>query len=249
MSQWFYAPLLQPGLEEFTLDEAESKHVVRVLRLGPGDSLRLVDGRGGLYDAVIREAQPRGVSLSVCNVAENYGSLSYRLHLAVAPTKQIDRYEWFLEKATEIGVHEITPLICARSERREVKIDRLEKVVVAAMKQSLKAYKPVIHAPRKFSAFLTDPVQSSLDHRRLIAHCEPGDTKPFLHRLVAPGESVTVLIGPEGDFSPAEIADALTGGYEAISLGDSRLRTETAAVAASLEVSIANRAILRNPRS
>lgn len=240
MSQLFYTPLLYPGLDTFLLDEAESKHAVRVLRLGEGDPVQLVDGRGGLYEAVIREPNPKRVVLSVLSVEENYQPLPYRLHLAVAPTKNMDRFEWFLEKATEIGIHEITPLICARSERREVKLERLSKVAVSAMKQSLKAFLPVIHGPVRFSDFLEQAEVAGKRSERLIAHCEPGD-KQYLCTAVQPGVDVIVLIGPEGDFAPEEIALAEGKGFASLSLGQSRLRTETAAVAACLEVSLLNR--------
>lgn len=258
----FYTPLLNPGMEAFLLDEAESKHAVRVLRLGVGDRVHLVDGRGGLYDAEIQDANPKRVVLRILLVQEQYRQRNHRLHIAIAPTKNMERLEWFLEKATEIGIDEITPLICDRSERREVKIERLEKVVVAAMKQSLKAYLPRINEAVRFSAFIKGmpvgaenvagatnaaiavPSQSETAPastvKRFIAHCDAGE-KAFLSASVEPGDSVVILIGPEGDFSPGEISEALDTGFTAISLGESRLRTETAALAACMEVELVNR--------
>ncbi len=262
----FYTPLLNPGMEAFLLDEAESKHAVRVLRLGVGDRVQLVDGRGGFYDAEIGDANPKRVVLRILSVQEQYRQRNHRLHIAIAPTKNMERLEWFLEKATEIGIDEITPLICDRSERREVKIERLEKVVVAAMKQSQKAYLPRINEAVRFSAFIKGmpvgavnvagaanaaiavPSQSETAQltaqastvKRFIAHCDAGE-KAFLSASVEPGDSVVILIGPEGDFSPGEISEALDTGFTAISLGESRLRTETAALAACMEVELVNR--------
>lgn len=251
----FYTPLLNPGMEAFLLDEAESKHAVRVLRLGIGDRVHLVDGTGGFYDAEISDANPKRVVLKIVAVQESYNRRNHRLHIAIAPTKNMDRLEWFLEKATEIGIDEITPLICDRSERKEVKVERLEKVVVAAMKQSLKAYLPQINPPVRFSAFLkgltageegsgsgtnsANEEQSAGAVKRFIAHCDVGE-KTFLSTSVEAGDSVMILIGPEGDFSPDEIKAALNANFQAISLGDSRLRTETAALAACMEVEFIN---------
>lgn len=234
----FYTPLIQPEMKAFLLDEAESKHAVRVLRLGMSDRVQLVDGRGGLYDAEISEANPKRVILNILAVRNNHGQRQHQLHIAIAPTKNMDRLEWFLEKATEIGIDEITPLICDRSERKEVKVERLEKVVVAAMKQSLKAYLPRINPPIRFSAFLKGT--SAGVARRFIAHCDAGE-KTFLSASVEVGDSVMILIGPEGDFSPDEIKAALNANFQAISLGDSRLRTETAALVACMEVELLNR--------
>lgn len=247
----FYTPLLNPGMPAFLLDEAESKHAVRVLRLGVGDKVHLVDGRGGFYDAQIGDANPKRVMLNILAVREQYQQRNYRLHIAIAPTKNMDRLEWFVEKATEIGIDEITPLICDRSERKEVKVERLEKVAVAAMKQSLKAYLPRINEAVRFSAFIKGmPVgtanvagaaQPASGTKRFIAHCDEGE-KAFLSASVELGDSVLILIGPEGDFSPGEIFEAVNANFTAISLGESRLRTETAALAACMEVGLLNRA-------
>ena len=250
----FYTPLLNPGMPAFLLDEAESKHAVRVLRLGVGDKVHLVDGRGGFYDAQIGDANPKRVMLNILAVREQYQQRNYRLHIAIAPTKNMDRLEWFIEKATEIGIDEITPLICDRSERKEVKVERLEKVVVAAMKQSLKAYLPRINAAIRFSAFIKQLQDKSIPSgsetltnnasiaKRFIAHCRD-DEKAFLSSMVQAGDSILILIGPEGDFSPEEISTALSANFSAISLGASRLRTETAGLAACMEVELVNRGV------
>lgn len=231
-------------MEAFLLDEAESKHAVRVLRLGVGDRVHLVDGRGGFYDAEIGDANPKRVVLRILAVQEKYQQRKHRLHIAIAPTKNMERLEWFLEKATEIGIDEITPLICDRSERREVKTERLEKVAVAAMKQSLKAYLPRINEAVRFSAFIKGmPVGAASvagGTKRFIAHCDSGE-KAFLSASVESGDSVVILIGPEGDFSPGEISEALNANFTAISLGESRLRTETAGLVACMEIALLNR--------
>ncbi len=138
--QLFYTSDIESHHTSFMLSEEESKHAIRVLRLNVGDKIHLIDGRGGLYETEILDAHPKRTTLSILSVQENFGKLPYEIHLAVAPTKNIDRIEWFLEKATEVGLSEYTPIICEHSERKEVKVERLEKVAIAAMKQSLKAY-------------------------------------------------------------------------------------------------------------
>src|SRR5690554_4051020 len=233
----FYTPLIQPEMDAFLLDEGESKHAVRVLRLAVGTEVSLVDGRGGFYAAVIQDAHPKRVVLQILSYQENHQPLPYQLHIGVAPTKNMDRLEWFVEKATEIGVTSITPLICERSERRTLKVERLEKVAIAAMKQTLKAQLPIIHPPTSFPVFL-DQVKGA--GQGFIAHCEERE-KVYINTALAPGETATVLIGPEGDFSPDEIAMALAQNFSAVSLGASRLRTETAAIAACLEIALLNR--------
>lgn len=226
-------------MDAFMLDEGESKHAVRVLRLTQGDEVRLIDGRGGYYEAEIRDAHPKRVVLQILSVQESYQPLPYQLHIAIAPTKNMERIEWFIEKATEIGISEITPLICDRSERKEIKTERLEKVAIAAMKQSLKARLPVIHQPIRFSPF-AQALSSEEVGKRFIAHCEEGP-KGWINQETAPGDTILVLIGPEGDFSPEEIALATAKGFLPISLGEARLRTETAGVAVCMEVSLLNR--------
>lgn len=236
----FYTPLIQPTMPAFLLDEAESKHAIRVLRLQVGEEVSLVDGRGGRFIAQIEDAHPKRVVLTITKFIANDGQRDYRFHLAIAPTKNMDRLEWLLEKATEIGLDEVTPIICDHSERKEVNIERLEKVMIAAMKQSLKAFLPKINPAVRLTAFLEEIRRQEKPLHYFIAHCADGE-KAFLARKLAPGHDACVLIGPEGDFSPAEIQSAQEAGCQPITLGASRLRTETAGLAACLEVSLIQR--------
>jgi len=226
----FYTPHIQGDI--FELEEQESKHAIRVLRLVRGDAVILVDGRGGWYEAEIVEDHPKRCSLQIHSYQPDHSPLPYSLHLAVAPTKNLDRYEWILEKATEIGITEITPLICARSERKQVKAERLERILVSAMKQSLKAYKPVLHPAMSLENFLKTDRQGSLG----IAHCYPFE-RLGIHELKLSG-SYTFLVGPEGDFTEEELAKVLEAGYLPFHLGDSRLRTETAALYLTTAISL-----------
>lgn len=218
----FYNPHIQGDI--FELEEQESKHAIRVLRLVRGDRVILVDGKGGWYEAVISEDHPKRCKLKIEEEKLEYQPLSYSLHLAVAPTKNMDRFEWFLEKATEIGISEITPLICKRSERKHVKHERMEKILVSAMKQSLKAYKPKLNEPMSMEAFLKIRRSGTLG----IAHCYPLERKS-IKELDYSG-AYTFLVGPEGDFAEEEVAEALKAAYVPFHLGSSRLRTETAAL-------------------
>lgn len=222
----------QPDINDHTieLNEMESKHAVRVLRLRKGDPVQLVDGRGGWYEAVIEEDHPKRCRLLITSHTPEYQPLPYHLHLAVSPTKSMDRFEWFLEKATEIGISEITPLICHRTERAHLNTGRLERVVVSAMKQSLRAYKPILNKPVGISAFLSGKGEGV----RGIAHCIPEGEDGFQNRInildLPQTKSYTLLVGPEGDFTDEEVQLALNAGYLPFHLGKSRLRTETAAV-------------------
>ncbi len=232
----FFTPLIQPDMQAFLLDEDESKHAVRVLRLQVGEEVVLVDGRGGWFRAKIEDAHPKRVILSIVAYEPDFDRRGYYFHLAIAPTKNMDRIEWLLEKATEVGLDEVSFLLCDRSERKDVNIARLERVMVAAMKQSLKATLPKINAVTKFSSFVDQPRQE----QGFIAHCEPGD-KVFLSERLGAGQGACVLIGPEGDFSPEEIALAESAGFQPLSLGKSRLRTETAGLIACMEAAIIQR--------
>lgn len=226
----FYHPHIQGDVIE--LDEQESKHAIRVLRLSRGDGVTLVDGRGGWYEARIIEDHPKRCKLQIESYIPEYLPQSYSLHLAVAPTKNTDRFEWFIEKATEIGISEITPLICARSERKEVKPERLEKIIISAMKQSLKAFKPVLHDPIDMESFLQVRRSGTLG----IAHCYPSERRG-VKELESSGD-YTLMVGPEGDFTEEEIALAMEAGYLPFHLGDSRLRTETAALFITAAISL-----------
>jgi 16S rRNA (uracil1498-N3)-methyltransferase len=234
--QLFYTPDINPTTFHYFLNEEESKHCVRVLRLERGNEVLLIDGRGGFYSAEIQDANPKKTLLQITSVIEGYNKRNHSLHIAIAPTKNIERLEWFLEKATEIGIDEVSFIICQRSERKEVKIDRLKKIVTSAIKQSIKAYHPILNEQISFSKF----IGQQFDGQKFIAHCDMGDKIDLKSDLVANGRYL-VLIGPEGDFSPAEIDGALHSGFKAITLGESRLRTETAALEACFEVNFLNR--------
>ncbi len=231
--QLFYLPDISGA--EVTLDETESKHAVRVLRLSNGTQVEIIDGKGGFYVAEITDANPRKCKLSVLESTQNFGKKDFHLHIAIAPTKSIDRFEWFLEKATEIGIDEITPLLTEHSERKNIKPDRLEKILVSAMKQSLKAYLPKLNELTRFSEF----VANAKTENRYIAHCYEGE-KPHLKNSLEKGKDILILIGPEGDFSVDEVEAAGKNGFQEISLGAARLRTETAGVVACHICNLAN---------
>ena len=232
----FYTPDIQPTHPQYFLSEEESKHAIRVLRLNVGDEVQLIDGRGGLYAAEIKDAHPKRTILQINSVKLEFNKRNHYLHIAIAPTKNIERLEWFLEKATEIGIDEISLIICQRSERKEAKTDRLNKIITAAIKQSIKAYHPILNEPESLAKLMT----REFDGQKFIAHCEVGD-KLNLKQAIIPGGKYLILIGPEGDFTPKEIEDALSNGFKAITLGESRLRTETAALEACFEANFLNR--------
>ena len=230
-----FAPDLTPAAATYQLSEEESKHAVRVLRLNEGDAIDLLDGRGGLYTATVAAANPKRCQLRITH-HETVPPRPYFTHVAVAPTKNLDRMEWFVEKAVEIGVERISFLRCARSERRELKLERLEKIAISALKQSGQAWLPQLDELVDFSAF----VDGIISETAFIAHLEAGE-RTDLAQVVAAQPSCCVLIGPEGDFTPAEIALALSKGLRPVTLGTSRLRTETAALAAVFTAHISRR--------
>jgi len=229
----FYTPDISGKF--YTLEESESKHCVKVLRKSAGDRLVLVDGKGGWYEASITDPNPRKCSVEVIREIQLFEKRGYSLHLAVAPTKNIERFEWMIEKATEIGVDEITPLLCEHSERKQVNIERLQKVIIAAMKQSLKAYLPRLNNLTNFETFLSNDFEAI----KFIAHCDEGNKK-HLFKQIKPKEKILVLVGPEGDFSPDEIKMARESGFLEVSLGNSRLRTETAGIVVCEVVNLVN---------
>lgn len=231
----FYTPDITAN--EYLLNEEESRHCMKVLRLVTGDVVHLIDGVGGLYEAEIINESKRNVTLKVLKTTREYQKRNHRLHIAVAPTKNIDRLEWFLEKATEIGIDEITPLICDRSERKIVKEDRLNKVITSAVKQSLQAYHPLLNEAISFKEF----IQEHTADYKMIAHCIDGEPRNYIGQITEKGKSYLILIGPEGDFSPNEIELALQNDFKPLTLGNTRLRTETAALAACFEVNYLNR--------
>jgi len=219
---------------QVTLGNEESFHCIKVLRMKVGETLNLTDGNGNLYEGHILAQDIKNCPVMLTNVTTDYGKRPFRLHLAVAPTKNIARFEWFLEKATEIGVDEITPLICEHSERVQIRIDRLQKIILSAAKQSLKTYLPIIHEPVKFNDFI------KLNHpdSRFVAYVE--EHQPLQLKSAYQNGDCTVLIGPEGDFSKKEMEKAFLQGFKPVSLGPSRLRTETAAIVACHIINIVN---------
>ncbi|MCX6250492.1 MAG: 16S rRNA (uracil(1498)-N(3))-methyltransferase [Bacteroidetes bacterium] len=229
----FFAPSLQGNL--FTLNEEESKHCIRVLRLKKGDLLHLTDGNGNLFETTIVDDNTKRCSVEIISVQKEYLKRDFYLHIAIAPTKNMGRFEWFLEKATEIGVDEITPLFCHYSERTYMKASRLEKILISAMKQSLKTYLPKLHDPVSFSDFIHQPFNG----QKYIAYCDPSENR-LLKDLYSKGENALILIGPEGDFSNEEVAEAKNTGFIPISLGKSRLRTETAGIVACNTINFVN---------
>ena len=233
--QLFYAP--QITLPEYTLAEEESKHAIKVLRLSVGDTLHITDGRGTLHLCQVVSDSAKHCTVRVLESQHEFEKRNYTLTMAVAPTKNIDRYEWFLEKATESGVDNFVALESEHSERRIIKPERELKVITAAVKQSLKAYHPTLEDMTDFKKFVT----RDFDGRKFIAHCgEAIKGKSYLASTLAAGENAVILIGPEGDFSPEEVRLAVENGFEEITLGTQRFRTETAAVMAVAMVAIKN---------
>ena len=234
--QLFYNPEITEASKDIVFNKEESRHIFKVLRKKEGDILNLTNGKGFFFKVALTYASPKQCIAKVINL-EKQEPLPYYLHLAVAPTKLNDRYEWFLEKVTEIGVSEITPIICDHSERKVIKLERFEKKIQSALKQSLKAYLPVLNPAITLKEFLK--LQDSDKSQKLIAHCEETE-KQSLKSSIEPNKSITILIGPEGDFSPVEIDLALESKFIPVSLGESRLRTETAAIVACHSVSFVN---------
>ncbi|WP_299522212.1 16S rRNA (uracil(1498)-N(3))-methyltransferase [Winogradskyella sp.] len=222
--QLFYNPNISEHSEEFDFDKDESRHIVKVLRKKVGDNIHITNGQGWLFEAQLTLADIKHCTVAIVSKTLQ-PKRNYNLHLAVAPTKMNDRYEWFLEKATEIGIDEITPIICDNSERKVVKLERFEKIIQSAMKQSLQCYLPKLHQPITFKDFINQDIAS----QKFIAHCEDTGRKSLKSELVST-KNITILIGPEGDFSRNEISLALKDNFIPVTLGDTRLRTETAAI-------------------
>lgn len=234
MQLYFITPVFSSVPCQVTLGSEESLHCIKVLRMRIGETLHLTDGSGNLYEGQIMAQDIKSCPVMLTSVIAEYGKRPFSLHLAVAPTKNIARFEWFLEKATEIGVDEITPLICEHSERVQLRIDRLQKIILAAAKQSIKTYLPILHEPRKFDDF----IRLNLPAARFVAYVE--EHQPLHLKTAYQQGDCIVLIGPEGDFSRKEMDAAFRQGFNPVSLGPSRLRTETAAVVACHIINIAN---------
>jgi len=229
----FYTPVINSLTH--VLSEEESKHCIRVLRLKEGDTIQLIDGIGGFYSAKIIGTNPKKCEVEITETKKEYGKRTHYLHMAVAPTKNIERFEWFIEKVTEIGIDEITPIKCKHSERTIVKEERLNKVVVSAMKQSVKAYLPKINEMISFEKF----IEKDFSGQKFIAHCFD-QPKQSLKIGYQKNKNALILIGPEGDFSKTEVSLALKNNFREISLGKSRLRTETAAIVACHTINLLN---------
>jgi len=225
--QLFY---LENPKNEIILSAEESKHATKVLRKKEGDILNFTDGKGGFYKAKITIADTRKSRLQVVSTEQKEKQHNYHLHIAIAPTKNMDRFEWFLEKATEIGIDEITPIICSRSERKVIKTERGNRILLSAMKQSLKFHLPKLNEAINLKEFL----KQDFEGNKYIAHCQQGEKIEL--RAKEKVKKTTVLIGPEGDFSASEIEIALQNQFKSVSLGTSRLRTETAGLVTVLTI-------------
>ncbi|MEO6884131.1 MAG: 16S rRNA (uracil(1498)-N(3))-methyltransferase [Bacteroidia bacterium] len=231
----FYTPDISS--DQYTLSEAESKHCIRILRMNIGDTMHLTDGKGSFYKAEITDASPKKCVVKIIEKKTEEKRADFKLHIAVAPTKNMDRFEWFLEKATEIGIDEITPIISKNSERTVLKTERCNTIITSAVKQSLTPWHPKLNEVENFSTFIKKT--TSFSGQKLMAHCAEASKKYFFEACKTK-ENTLVLIGPEGDFTADEINTALQNGWQAVSLGKSRLRTETAALVACHTVNLKN---------
>jgi 16S rRNA (uracil1498-N3)-methyltransferase len=221
--QLFYTEQID---EKISLSNEENKHIVKVLRKNVGDKINIINGKGFLFIAEIEEIKKNTVSLKVIKKEKKEKQHKYNLHLAIAPTKNINRFEWFLEKATEIGINEITPIICSRSERKKINLERCDKIIISAVKQSMKFYKPKLNSPISFIDF----IDKEYPGEKYIAHC----LNQKKYKIIKSEKlSHLILIGPEGDFSENEISLAINKKFKPATLGNSRLRTETAGVVAT----------------
>ncbi len=231
----FYAPDLTNKITTYDFDKEESRHIIKSLRKKKGDILHIANGKGDWFDAEITKADPKKTEVKIIKHTP-IPPRNFRLHVAIAPTKSNDRFEWFLEKATEIGIDEITPLLCRYSERKKINKDRYERILVSAMKQSLQAYKPKLNALTSFADFIRG-VSEAAD--KFIAYCQA--ERPLISQI-KPGKDVLILIGPEGGFSLDEIEQARSAGFIPVSLSPNRLRTETAGLLSVTSVQLKNMA-------
>jgi 16S rRNA (uracil1498-N3)-methyltransferase len=232
--QVFYAPLINNDF--YTLDENESRHIIRVLRMTKGTGVQLIDGTGSLYEGIIEIPDQKKCTIKITGVVRDFEKRNYKLHIAISPLKNTERFEWFVEKSVEIGIDEITPIICRNTEKAGIKSERINSIIIAAMKQSLKATKPILNAPCLFSDF----IMKNHEGIRMIAHCNESFMRSRISEHYSGKENTVILIGPEGDFSIDEINNAAGNGYLQVHLGNSRLRTETAGVGACYSVYFLN---------
>jgi len=231
--QIFYAINVSQGTAHFS--RVESGHCLRVLRMRRGENISFTDGNGNLYEGVIAGDDSTAMTASVTSVRREPDH-GYRLHIAISPVKNDDRLEWFIEKAVETGIDEITPLICNRTEKKRIRKERLEGLILSAMKQSVRSYLPKLNEPLSFSEFIA----GERTGKRLIACCDSGIDRVMINSAFCPAEKVTILIGPEGDFTPEEVAHAVQHGFTPVHMGPNRLRTETAGVVACCSVYLSN---------
>ena len=231
----FYAPDIKN--ENYTFSETESKHIIRVLRLKASDIVNIIDGKGNLYSAKIVVENPKKCQVEILSVEKEYNKRDFNLTIAIAPTKNNDRLEWFCEKATEIGIDKIIPFISFHSERRKIKSERFEKIIISAVKQYIKAYVPEFSELTKFK----DLIKQDFDGHKFIAHCNNAIKElHHLKNIYKKGDNVLILIGPEGDFSVEEVKEAIDNGFEEITIGKSRLRTETAGIVSAEIINFIN---------
>jgi 16S rRNA (uracil1498-N3)-methyltransferase len=231
----FYNPEINLTTKTFFFNKEESKHIIKVNRKQSGDMILVTNGLGILFTTEITLASDSKCTVKVIKTS-NEPKLNYDLHLVVAPTKMNERWEWFLEKATEIGISEITPILCDHSERKIINKERFKKIILSAMKQSNQYYLPKLNEVISFSDFMAKPNND----KKFIAHCEEQKNKKSLKTMLQPNEKITILIGPEGDFSSNEIQLAVEHNYDPVTLGNTRLRTETAALVACHSVAFVN---------
>jgi 16S rRNA (uracil1498-N3)-methyltransferase len=224
--QIFYAPGISGNT--YILDEKESRHCIRVLRMVRGTPVKLIDGKGNIYEGIISKPDARECQVTVNKVVADFEKRSYRLHIAISPLKNPERFEWFIEKSVEIGIDEITPIICKNTEKQSVKQDRFNNIILSAMKQSLKAKITIFNDLCSFDNF----IHNDFSGKKMIAHCNSDIEREGIAKAYLKEENVVILIGPEGDFSNDEINSACSNGYLSVHLGSSRLRTETAGIAA-----------------
>jgi 16S rRNA (uracil1498-N3)-methyltransferase len=230
----FYVPGIKGNA--CVMDENESRHCITVLRMTRGDRLKLVDGNGNLYEGILSDPDPSGCRVTITSVTKDFEKREYRLHIAISPIKNQERFEWFIEKSVEIGVDVITPLICRNTEKPGIKKERIENIIISAMKQSLKAFRPALNEPVTFGAF----INSDPDGIKMIAHCNLAHERKKIDLIYEKTRDAVILIGPEGDFSEEELSLAFNNGFKSIHLGTSRLRTETAGIAACHSVYFIN---------
>jgi 16S rRNA (uracil1498-N3)-methyltransferase len=223
--QIFYAPDING--ETYTLDEKESKHLIRVLRMTKGAEVRLIDGKGNLYEGIISNPDQTRCTIDITSKIKDFEKRDYRLHIAISPLKNPERFEWFIEKSVEIGIDEITPLVCRNTEKPGIKSGRINNLIVSAMKQSIKATKTILNETCNFKNFIS----TESDEIRIIAHCDNSLVRRRVSDVYTKGRNAIILIGPEGDFTREEVDSAVDSGFIPVHLGTSRLRTETAGIA------------------